>query len=56
MDGKPHKWTTLGGYFDTVERAGISVNVASYVGLDNVWQCVMGNSFARPTAEQLRAR
>jgi N-acyl-D-aspartate/D-glutamate deacylase len=50
--GKPQKWTTLGGYFETVERAGTSVNVASYVGLDNVWQCVMGKSFERPTAEQ----
>jgi N-acyl-D-aspartate/D-glutamate deacylase len=52
--GQTKKWTTLGGYFDTVERAGISVNIASYVGLDNVWQCVMGNSFERPTAEQRR--
>ncbi|HEY7155889.1 MAG TPA: D-aminoacylase [Gemmataceae bacterium] len=50
--GKPQQWTTLGGYFDTLERAGSSVNVASYVGLDNVWQCVMGKSFERPTAEQ----
>ncbi len=50
--GKPQQWTTLGGYFDTLERAGTSVNVASYVGLDNVWQCVMGKSFERPTTEQ----
>jgi N-acyl-D-aspartate/D-glutamate deacylase len=52
VDGKPVGWTTLGGYFDAVERAGISVNVVSYVGLDNVWQSVMGTSFERPTAEQ----
>ncbi len=50
--GTPRKWTTLGSYFETVERAGISVNVASYVGMDNVWQSVMGRSFERPTAEQ----
>jgi N-acyl-D-aspartate/D-glutamate deacylase len=50
--GKPQKWTTMGGYFETVERAGIAVNIASYVGLDNIWQCVMGKSFERPTAEQ----
>src|SRR5205823_4640578 len=50
--GKTVKWTTLGGYFDAVEQAGVSVNVVSYVGLDNVWQCVMGSSFQRPgTAE-----
>jgi len=27
--------------------------VASYVGLDNVWRSVMGQSFERPTAQQL---
>jgi N-acyl-D-amino-acid deacylase len=53
VDGTPRQWTTLGGYFDTVERAKVSVNLASYVGVDNVWQCVMGKSFERPSAEQL---
>jgi N-acyl-D-aspartate/D-glutamate deacylase len=52
-NGKTVSWTTLGGYFDTLERAGIAVNVVSYVGLDNVWQSVMGNSFERPTAAHL---
>jgi N-acyl-D-aspartate/D-glutamate deacylase len=52
VDGKSVKWTTLGGYFAAVEKAGVAVNVASYVGLDNVWQSVMGRSFDRPTAEQ----
>lgn len=52
QDKKP-RWTTLGGYLDAVERAKISVNVASYVGIDNVWQSVMGHSFERPTAQQL---
>jgi N-acyl-D-aspartate/D-glutamate deacylase len=51
--GKPVQWTTLGGYLDTVEKAGISINVASYVGLSNIWQCVMGNSHDRPTPQQL---
>lgn len=50
--GKEFAWTTLGEYLDTVEKAGVSVNVASYVGLDNVWECVMGKSHVRPTAEQ----
>ena len=50
-DGRT-RFETLGAYFDTVERKGIAVNVASYVGLDNVWQSVMGTSYARPTAEQ----
>jgi N-acyl-D-amino-acid deacylase len=47
------KWTTLGGYFDLVDKAGVSVNVASFVGLGTVWQCVMGNSYERPTPKQL---
>jgi N-acyl-D-amino-acid deacylase len=51
--GESRKWTTLGGYFEAIESAKISVNIASYVGLDNVWQSVMGKSFARPSAEQL---
>jgi N-acyl-D-amino-acid deacylase len=49
---KIETWTTLGGYFDLLERAGVSTNVASFVGLGQVWQCVMGNSFARPTPAQ----
>jgi N-acyl-D-aspartate/D-glutamate deacylase len=52
IGGQQVSWETLGGYFDTVEKAGVAVNVASYVGLDNVWQSVMGNSFDRPTAAQ----
>ena len=51
--GKEREWATLGGYFDVVDEAGVSVNVASYVGLNNVWRSVMGESFARPTEEQI---
>ncbi len=53
VHGKEYSWTTLGGYFEALEKAGISVNVASYVGADNVWEAVMGKSYARPSAEQL---
>ncbi len=51
--GQAATWTTLGGYLETVEKAGIAPNIASYVGLDNIWQCVMGTSHERPSAEQL---
>ncbi|HQU43672.1 MAG TPA: amidohydrolase family protein [Pirellulales bacterium] len=58
--GTPRHWSTLAEYFDllegagvSLEGAGVSLNVASYVGLGNIWQCVMGTSFARPTPEQL---
>ena len=47
------RWTTLGSYFEALERAKISVNVASYVGQGNIWRCVMGDSFDRPTPEQI---
>src|SRR5579884_2809097 len=30
--GESRRWTTLGGYFEAVESAKISVNIASYVG------------------------
>src|SRR5262245_45339867 len=50
--GETITWTTLGGYFDAIEKAGVSVNVASYVGADNVWESVLGKSHARPTADQ----
>lgn len=44
---------SLKNYFDTVEKAGVAVNLGSYVGLDNIWQCVMGQSFDPPSAEDL---
>src|SRR5438270_3193497 len=36
VQGKPVQLSTLGGYFETLNRSGISTNVVSYVGLDNV--------------------
>jgi N-acyl-D-aspartate/D-glutamate deacylase len=50
-DGKV-SWERLAGYFDRLEKSGTAVNVASYVGLDNVWQAVMGESHDRPTTEE----
>lgn len=51
--GQTLRWATLGQYFDTVEKLGVSTNVASFVGLGQVWRCVMGHSHARPTKDQL---
>jgi N-acyl-D-amino-acid deacylase len=51
---QPAQLRTLGDYFTAGERAGVAVNVASYVGAGNVWQCVMGSSFARPSAAELQ--
>src|SRR5881296_109468 len=44
----------LRDYFAAVERAGISVNIASYVGEGTVWECVMGTSFERPGRAELQ--
>src|SRR2546421_2307990 len=48
VDGKSLEIRRLRDYFAAVERAGISVNVASYVGEGTVWECGMGTSFTRP--------
>ncbi|MEC7566952.1 MAG: D-aminoacylase [Planctomycetota bacterium] len=51
---EPLRWRTLGEYFDVLDRQTMSVNIASYVGLSAVWECVMGKSFARPNDTQLK--
>ena len=51
--GKPVEWQTLDEYFRAVQDAKISVNIVSYVGLDNVWKAVLGESQERPTPAQL---
>ena len=48
------RWSTLGGYFDALERAGVAVNVASYVGLGSLLSCVQGDDLARPDAGRLK--
>ena len=50
--GSGARFATLGNYFEALERSGSAVNVASYVGLDNLWQSVMGKSFDRPSEQQ----
>lgn len=52
VGNKALQWSTFKEYFDTLEREGIAINVASYVGQGNVWRCVMGDSFERPTDQQ----
>jgi N-acyl-D-aspartate/D-glutamate deacylase len=51
--GETAKFQRLSDYFQAVEKSGISPNVASYVGLNNVWRSAMGNSFERPSPQQL---
>ena len=54
VNGETKSWTTLGGYFDVIDEAGVSVNVASYVGLNNLWRSVMGESFDPPTDDNIQ--
>jgi N-acyl-D-amino-acid deacylase len=49
----PVTWTTLGQYLETLERRGISPNVASFVGAPTVRTFVLGEGDVTPTAPQL---
>jgi N-acyl-D-aspartate/D-glutamate deacylase len=44
---------SLGDYLRAIDEATTSINIASYVGIGNVWEGVMGDSFERPTPEQI---
>lgn len=46
-------WTTLGGYFDHLEKQGVSTNVASFVGATSVRSYVMGDAGRAPTSAEL---
>jgi N-acyl-D-amino-acid deacylase len=46
-------WKTLGEYFARIQRQGVSVNIASYVGSGQVWMDVIGNANRRPTADEM---
>jgi N-acyl-D-aspartate/D-glutamate deacylase len=53
VSGTDRRWNRLAEYLDLVDEADVSINIASYVGIGNIWQSVMGSSFERPTADQL---
>jgi N-acyl-D-aspartate/D-glutamate deacylase len=46
-------WTTLGGYFQRLERQHMATNVASYVGEEQVWTYVKGYTQSAATAAEL---
>jgi N-acyl-D-amino-acid deacylase len=46
-------WTTLGGYLESLERRGVSPNVASFVGAATVRIYVMGYEAREPTPAEL---
>ena len=49
----PIEWTTLGEYLGSLERKGVAVNVASFVGATTVRQNVLGERDVDPNKEQL---
>lgn len=51
----PVTWTTLGQYMETLERRGISSNVASFVGAGTVRTNLLGEADVDPTPAQLDA-
>lgn len=51
--GTTREIATLADYFQALEDSRTSVNVASYVGINNLWESVMGLSFDRPSPAQI---
>jgi N-acyl-D-amino-acid deacylase len=49
----PVEWETLGQYLETLERKGISVNVASHIGAVNPRIMLLGQADVDATPEQL---
>ncbi len=52
-DGYEIAWTTLGEYLDHLEKRGVSVNIASFVGTGTVRRHELGDADRRPTAGEL---
>jgi N-acyl-D-amino-acid deacylase len=47
------KWTTLGGYFDALEKNGSALNFALFVGADNPREMVIGEVNRPATASEM---
>ncbi|HEX4169443.1 MAG TPA: D-aminoacylase [Bryobacteraceae bacterium] len=46
-------WTDLAGYFGTLEKQGMGINLATYVGATQVRRVVVGEANRAPTAAEL---
>ena len=51
--GINHDWTTFREYFARLERQGMGINLASYVGATSVRRVVLGDADVQPTPAQL---
>jgi len=52
MKGRVVEIATIDDYLTALQWSGIAPNVATYVGLGNVWGGAMGDSFDRPSPRQ----
>jgi N-acyl-D-aspartate/D-glutamate deacylase len=52
-DGPPADWTTFTGYFERLERQGISMNTIAHVASEQVRRVVMGYESRAATPEEL---
>ena len=52
-DGAAPDWTTLGGYFKTLEAQHMATNIASYVGEEQVWTYVKGYAQTPATSDEI---
>ncbi len=51
----PVEWTTLGEYLAVLEKKGVSMNVASYIGAATARMNLLASADVDPTPEQLKA-
>jgi len=52
-NSKDTLWTSLGSYFDFLERKGVSTNFASFVGATTVRAYVLGHDNRKPNEKEL---
>ena len=48
-------WRRLGEYFDRLEQSGVALNVATFVGANQIRSCVVGDSSREPTRAEIEA-
>jgi N-acyl-D-amino-acid deacylase len=53
VDGVTQDWTTFTGYFDRLQRQGISMNVVAHVSVEQVRRVVMGYASRAATPAEL---
>lgn len=49
-----YPWTSLGQYFDFLEKNGSAINLGTYVGTSSVREAVMGDATRHPTDAEMR--